>query len=607
MQNYTSPIIGSIILNGNRMSRKSVISKRRNRPSKDISNAQDRLDLLSNVFKINLNAFMKDITIDVLFGSCRAEIYAIEFQKCGLSHAHILIWLNVEHKLTTEALIDSVICVEIPDPDTNPKLYEAVKTFIIHDSCGLNRKSSQWNLLLSVFRLPFHLLDEQGVVFADNDSIVFNATLKQTKFLAWLFHRTSILFPPGLGELHYIRLLLTFTKWPTSYEDIKTINGVVHPTSKDGCYVLGLLDNDKEYIIEGSKWSSSFYLHKLFATLLIHNTIAQPVYVWENTRMHLSHDILLKEQHCAGNPDLQLDDDCVKDICLAEIENLLKLNGWSLSDFPSIPMANKALMPNLGNLLMSEELNCRNAHSRFAIPLNIDENSNCHVVQGSDLAELMILPVIPRSTREDILLASLNASYLWGRNYWENIINDENEINIDDDILIDNVDDPIQSILDNTYPKFLDNFHNYDYFSYRAIFSPTLDDVAQVNSFMLVLLPVPVYLIMSLNLRKFVGEKVFIGRMLISHSDSKLPFKFQRHQFPIVLSFAMTINKSQEQTLSNVSIYLPPPIFDHGKLYGPVSCVWKRSGLKILVSNANRRPMKATTNVVFKEVFHNVK
>ncbi|KAF7807013.1 ATP-dependent DNA helicase PIF1-like [Senna tora] len=50
---------------------------------------------------------------------------------------------------------------------------------------------------------------------------------------------------------------------------------------------------------------------------------------------------------------------------------------------------------------------------------------------------------------------------------------------------------------------------------------------------------------------KFAGEKILIARMLISHSDSKLPFKFQRHQFPVVLSFAMTINKSQGQTLSN--------------------------------------------------------
>ncbi|KAF7801516.1 ATP-dependent DNA helicase PIF1-like [Senna tora] len=55
---------------------------------------------------------------------------------------------------------------------------------------------------------------------------------------------------------------------------------------------------------------------------------------------------------------------------------------------------------------------------------------------------------------------------------------------------------------------------------------------------------------------KFHGERVVIARMVITPSDSRLPFRFQRRQFPIVLSFAMTINKSQGQTLSNVALAL---------------------------------------------------
>ncbi|KAF7814828.1 ATP-dependent DNA helicase PIF1-like [Senna tora] len=44
---------------------------------------------------------------------------------------------------------------------------------------------------------------------------------------------------------------------------------------------------------------------------------------------------------------------------------------------------------------------------------------------------------------------------------------------------------------------------------------------------------------------KFAGERVIVARMIISPSNSRLPFKFQRCQFLIVLSFAMAINKSQ--------------------------------------------------------------
>jgi len=41
-----------------------------------------------------------------------------------------------------------------------------------------------------------------------------------------------------------------------------------------------------------------------------------------------------------------------------------------------------------------------------------------------------------------------------------------------------------------------------------------------------------------------VGDKVYIPRLSLSPSDIRIPFKFQRRQFPIVVSFAMTINKS---------------------------------------------------------------
>ncbi|AES91585.1 PIF1-like helicase [Medicago truncatula] len=66
--------------------------------------------------------------------------------------------------------------------------------------------------------------------------------------------------------------------------------------------------------------------------------------------------------------------------------------------------------------------------------------------------------------------------------------------------------------------------------------------------------------------RSNIGEKVFIPRLSLARSDVRTPFKFQRRQFLIVVSFAMTINKSQGQSLKNVDIYLPSPMFSHGQL-----------------------------------------
>ncbi|KAF7814817.1 uncharacterized protein G2W53_028786 [Senna tora] len=162
--------------------------------------------------------------------------------------------------------------------------------------------------------------------------------------------------PPGLGELHYLCLLLTFVKGATSFEDIRTINGALHLMFKDACYSMGLLDDDKEYvdvIVEASNWSSGVYLRKLFSTLLVHNTICRPHYVWEKTWAHLFDDILLKEQHRTYNPDLQVNDDQIKDTALYEIVNILRSNGRSLKDFPPMPLPNDALMSNIDNVLMA--------------------------------------------------------------------------------------------------------------------------------------------------------------------------------------------------------------------------------------------------------------
>ena len=53
-----------------------------------------------------------------------------------------------------------------------------------------------------------------------------------------------------------------------------------------------------------------------------------------------------------------------------------------------------------------------------------------------------------------------------------------------------------------------------------------------------------------------MGEIVFLNRITL-YSDNEYPFTFKRRlnsKFPIKLAFAMTINKAQGQTFSNVLI-----------------------------------------------------
>ena len=107
---------------------------------------------------------------------------------------------------------------------------------------------------------------------------------------------------------------------------------------------------------------------------------------------------------------------------------------------------------------------------------------------------------------------------------------------------------------------------------------------------------------------KSIGKKTLIGKMLISPSNNKIPFKFQRRQYPITISFAMTINKSQGQSLANVGLYLPRPVFTHGQLYVALSRVRSKSGIKILICHSSsEESSRITENVVYREVFQNVK
>jgi hypothetical protein len=97
--------------------------------------ASDRPDLVCRVFELKLQALQQDIRKRNIFGSVKACIYVIEFQKRGLPHAHMLFILDKAGRLHTSEDVDSVVKAEFPNPEDDPELWETVTTCMLHGPC----------------------------------------------------------------------------------------------------------------------------------------------------------------------------------------------------------------------------------------------------------------------------------------------------------------------------------------------------------------------------------------------------------------------------------------------------------------------------------------
>jgi len=63
-------------------------------------------------------------------------LHTVEFQKCGLPHAHIILWSSIDTTNPTPTLINSFISAEIPGPRVDPLGYILVAEHMMHGPCG---------------------------------------------------------------------------------------------------------------------------------------------------------------------------------------------------------------------------------------------------------------------------------------------------------------------------------------------------------------------------------------------------------------------------------------------------------------------------------------
>ncbi|XP_062118001.1 uncharacterized protein LOC133831642 [Humulus lupulus] len=146
---------------------------------------------------------------------------------------------------------------------------------------------------------------------------------------------------PSTGERFYLRMLLNFVKGSTSYESIRTINGVTYPNFKGACYALGLLDDDKEWIdclTEAAIW------------------VFDASQLWKSNYIALSEDITSLQRKIFRMNDLKLTEQQVEAYTLFEIESIMLKMGKSLKGIDGMPLANPSLIRDSGNRLVNEVL-----------------------------------------------------------------------------------------------------------------------------------------------------------------------------------------------------------------------------------------------------------
>ena len=95
-------------------------------------------------------------------------------------------------------------------------------------------------------------------------------------------------------------------------------------------------------------------------------------------------------------------------------------------------------------------------------------------------------------------------------------------------------------------------------------------------------------------------EWVNIPRIWLKSDVKKVGLSWTRIQFPVQPAYAMTINKSQGQTIKGkVGVYLYKSVFSHGELYVALSRATDPENIKVGVSASEK-----TANIVLKSALN---
>ena len=156
---------------------------------------------------------------------------------------------------------------------------------------------------------------------------------------------------PSEGERYFLRLLLLNVKGPTSFDDLKTVDGVYVNTFREAAIMRGLFESNnpqEQCLEEAALYHMPYSFRRLFATLLVYFTPADPRSLWLKFKESMSEDF---------NRTLNLSNDQVQHKVLYEISKFLESMGKNINMYGLVPRILKFDEMDRGTRDTNSELN----------------------------------------------------------------------------------------------------------------------------------------------------------------------------------------------------------------------------------------------------------
>ena len=139
---------------------------------------------------------------------------------------------------------------------------------------------------------------------------------------------------PRDRECFYLRILLHNRRGPTSFEDIRTVEGTVCQTFKEACERLGLLESEDHWRITLEEAVSTMMpaqIRSLFAVMVSSCELSFPLELWMAFRESMSEDFLYQVQ--LTDPQAKFNDRIANQALVSIEDKVFNATNRSLTQF----------------------------------------------------------------------------------------------------------------------------------------------------------------------------------------------------------------------------------------------------------------------------------